>query len=65
MTEQDITQAKEKFESHLRKWIKSQAGQTDGYEYEKSFVELMRQVSQETLQLSLGEAPKSKDKKKL
>lgn len=65
MTEQEITQAKEKFEKHLRTWSESQEGQTEGYEYEKSFVEFMRQVSQETFQLSLGVIPESKNKKKL
>lgn len=64
MTQQQISQAKDQFEENLRKWLKSQEGQTDGYEYEKSFVEFMRQVSQETLQISIGEVPDSKNKKK-
>lgn len=64
MTEKEIMAAQEKFGEYLRTWSKSQSGQTDGYEYEKSFVEFMRRVSQETLQLSLGEIPGSKNKKK-
>lgn len=64
MTEKEIAQAKEKFELHLREWSKNQSGQTDGYEYEKSFVEMMQRVSKETLQLSVGEVPVSKNKKK-
>lgn len=64
MTELEITQAKEKFEEGLRTWSTSQEGQIDGYEYEKSFVEFMRKVSQDTLQISIGEIPKSKNKKK-
>jgi hypothetical protein len=64
MTDKEINEAKEKFEKHLRNWSGSQEGQTDGYAYEKSFVEFMRKVSEETLQISMGELPDSKNKKK-
>ncbi len=48
----------------LRQWHESQQGQTSGYEYEKTFVELMRGISQEVFQESLGHIPKSRNQKK-
>ncbi|MFV0269602.1 MAG: hypothetical protein ACK5HT_20965 [Draconibacterium sp.] len=35
------------FEERLRLWKESQAGQTDGYEYERSFAEMMRKIEEE------------------
>lgn len=46
-------------------WLSSQQGQTDGYQYEKTFVECWRSVGQKVLQESLGRIPGSKNKKKL
>ncbi len=51
-------------EGKLKKWFDSQKGQTSGYEYEKTFVELMRGISQEIFQESLGKIPGSRNKKK-
>ena len=45
-------------------WYASQQGQTDGYQYEKTFVECWRSVGQKVLQESLGRIPGSKNKKK-
>ena len=52
------------YEQKLKLWLSSQAGQTSGYAYEKSFLAFMREVSQETLQASVGLLPTSKNKKK-
>lgn len=37
---------------------------TDGYEYEKSFIEVMQGLNEELLQLSVGEVSKDRNKKK-
>ena len=36
----------------------------DGYEYEKNFIEVMQGLNEELLQLSIGELPKDRNKKK-
>ena len=48
----------------LKQWYESQQGQTSGYEYEKTFVEMMRGISHEIFQESLGPVPKSRNQKK-
>lgn len=37
---------------------------TDGYEYEKSFIEVMQSLNAELLQLSVGELPQDRNAKK-
>jgi hypothetical protein len=37
---------------------------TDGYEYEKSFIEVMRGLNEDLFQLSIGELPKDRNLKK-
>jgi hypothetical protein len=37
---------------------------TDGYEYEKSFIEVMRGLNEDLFQLSVGEVPKDRNSKK-
>ena len=64
MSEQEIQKAVSDYELALRKWSESQQGQRDGYEYERSFVEFIRESSLSTFELSLGTAPLSKNKKK-
>lgn len=36
----------------------------DGYTYEKSFIEVMQGLNEELLQLSVGELPQDRNKKK-
>ena len=36
----------------------------DGYEYEKSFIEVMRGLNEELFQLSVGEVPQDRNLKK-
>jgi hypothetical protein len=38
--------------------------QTDGYDYEKSFIEVMRGLNEELFQLSVGEVSKDRNVKK-
>ena len=64
MTEEQIKEAAAAYEAKLRAWAKSQEGQEDGYEYERSFVEFIRKAAQDALQRSLGEVSESKNKKK-
>jgi hypothetical protein len=45
-------------------WFASQQGQTDGYQYEKTFVECWHSVGKKVLQESLGHLPGSKNEKK-
>ena len=37
---------------------------SDGYEYEKSFIEVMKGLNKELYQLSVGDLPKDRNKKK-
>ena len=37
---------------------------TDGYEYEKSFIEVMRGLNEELFQLSVGKVPQDRNSKK-
>lgn len=60
----DEQQLAEMVKTEVSKWFESQKGQTNGYEYEKSFVECWRSVGQKVFQQSVGKIPKSKNKKK-
>ena len=52
------------FNDKMEQWIESQENQTDGFEYERSYVETMQEISSEIFQLSVGKAPKDKNQKK-
>ena len=54
----------EQLRQELEAWEASQRDQKDGYEYERSFVELWRKLGQEVLQSSLGRIPGSRNEKK-
>ena len=45
-------------------WFSSQENQSDGYEYEKTFVKCWQSIGQKVLQQSMGKLPGSKNKKK-
>ena len=51
-------------QAELEAWHQSQLAQQDGYEYERSFVELWQRLGQEVLQESMGHLPKSRNQKK-
>ena len=61
MDEQQISELVKK---EVSAWFSKQQGQTDGYEYEKSFSECWREVGKKVLQESLGRIPGSKNEKK-
>jgi hypothetical protein len=48
----------------INEWKKSQENQTDGYEYERSFSEMMQNIGKQILQDSVGEIPENKNLKK-
>ncbi len=54
----------DQLQAELEAWHAQQHDQQDGYEYERSFVELWRKLGQDVLQESMGELPKSRNKKK-
>lgn len=54
----------EQIKAEIESWYKSQADQTDGYEYERSFSEMMQKLGWKILQGSVGELPKSRNGKK-
>ncbi len=54
----------EMVKKEVAEWFASQQQQTDGYEYEKTFVECWRAIGQKVFQESLGKIPGSKNEKK-
>ena len=59
-----IEQLKMNFSEKYQEWEKNQHGQTSGYEYEKTFVEMWQQLGHQVLQQSMGEIKKSRNTKK-
>lgn len=57
-------QATQIFQKHFSDWQQRQQNQTSGYEYESSFVKMMQEVEREIFQLSVGEVPTDKNRKK-
>ncbi len=41
----------------IKQWHQSQQGQTDGYEYERSFNEMIQSIGKDILQQSIGTLP--------
>ena len=52
------------FEKYYSQWEANESRMTNGYSYESTFVEMMRKVEMEVLQLSTGKVPKGKNEKK-
>jgi hypothetical protein len=59
----DFNKISKEVEGKLRIWFESQKGQTSGYEYERSYVEMMRQIERDIFQESLGKIPENRKKK--
>ena len=57
-----IDQATEIFRKNYEKWLQEQQHQTSGYEYEKSYVEMMQHVSREVLESSIEKTGKGRKK---
>jgi hypothetical protein len=64
MQEEKIQAVVSNFEAKYREWLKSQEGQESAYDYESSYTEFMRQISNETLQTTTSSDLKSRNSKK-
>lgn len=53
------------FSERLKEWKKSQEGQTSGYEYERSYAEMMHQIEGDVFKEMTGTELQNKNKKKL
>jgi hypothetical protein len=60
----DENKISEMVKTEVANWFASQQGQTNGYEYEKTFVECWRSVGQKVFQECMGKIPGSKNEKK-
>jgi len=52
------------FEKYYSEWEANKSRMNNGYAYESTFVEMMRKVETEVLQVSTGHVPKGKNGKK-
>lgn len=64
MKEEKIQNIVSTFEQKYREWLESQKGQKSAYEYEKSYVEFMQEVSRNTLVKTTSSPGKSRNGKK-
>ncbi len=53
------------FKERISAWKESQIGQKNGYEYERSFAEMMREIEEEVLSGLTSTELTDKNKKKL
>lgn len=53
------------FKERISEWKKSQTGQKNGYEYERSFAEMMREIEEEVFKELTSTEITNKNKKKL
>lgn len=52
------------FEKYYAEWEADESRMNNGYNYESTFVEMMRKVEAEVLKVSTGPVPKGKNEKK-
>jgi hypothetical protein len=52
------------FEKYYSEWESDKSRMNNGYSYESTFVQMIRQVAMEVLQVSTGKIPKGKNGKK-
>jgi len=64
MKEEKISKIVNNFEEKYRAWLLSQKAQTSAYDYEKSFVEFMQEISQDTLSSTTSSDKQSRNSKK-
>jgi hypothetical protein len=60
-----ISKVTEIFAEHYQKWESSPERYLSGYHYEESYAKMMQAVEKEVFNLTLGEKPKDKNKKKV
>ena len=61
MTQKDSTKI---FEKHYNEWINNPERLKSGYDYERTYAEMMKKVGKEIFQNSVGEIPINKNRKK-
>jgi len=61
MAQKDSTKI---FEKYYNEWVASPERNISGYDYERSYAEMMQKVEKEIFQVSIGEVPKNKNRKK-
>ena len=61
MKQQDPTQI---FEKYYQEWLTNPDRMKNGYEYERTYLEMMQNVEREVLQASVGEVAENKNRKK-
>ena len=61
MKQQDPTQI---FEKYYQEWLQNPDRMKNGYDYERTFIEMMQQVEKEVFEESIGEVPENKNRKK-
>lgn len=60
----DIEKATELFRKKYSDWTKNPERETNGYNYERTFVEMMQKLEAEVFQYSLGELSANRNTKK-
>jgi len=61
MTQKDPTKI---FEKYYNEWVSSPERNNSGYDYERSYAEMMQKVEKEIFQISIGDIPNNKNRKK-
>ena len=64
MQESDIEKVTELFKQKYINWTNNPARKTNGYSYERTFVEMMHEFESELFQHSLGELSTNRNEKK-
>lgn len=52
------------FEKYYQEWLQNPDRMKNGYDYERTFIEMMQQVEKEVFEESIGEVPENKNRKK-
>ncbi len=60
----DINKATIIFRANYEKWITNEKRNNSGYDYEKTFVDMMESLGKEVLQDSVGDLPENRNLKK-
>ena len=64
MTEENIQVALAHYEAQLRQWQESQQGQSDAYDFEKSFAEFAQEAARKTFELVVEPERKGRNHQK-
>lgn len=64
MKQEEIERATALFKEKLTQWCKKNEKESSGYEYEKSYIEAMRRIEHEVLQIMVETKAKSRNSKK-